>query len=221
VPDYLGPQRFFDEAAERIDRPGVATGLAWTPAGGDLLFVEVSILPGDDDRLVLTGMLGDVMRESAHAAVSYLRANGARFGIDARALEHKTIHVHVPAGAVPKDGPSAGVTIAVAIASQASGRIVRGDLAMTGEITLRGRVLPVGGIQEKVLAAHRAGLRTVVFPRRCEAQLEGIPEEVRAAVQLVAVESVDEALAAALADPAAEHGRVTLPMQERSRVSVH
>jgi ATP-dependent Lon protease len=222
VAEYLGPQRFFDEAAERIDRAGVATGLAWTPAGGDLLFVEASILPGDDDRLVLTGMLGDVMRESAQAAVSYLRSNGARFGIGAGALDRKTIHVHVPAGAVPKDGPSAGITIAVAIASQVSGRLVRGDLAMTGEITLRGRVLPVGGIQEKVLAAHRGGLRTVVFPRRCEAQLEGIAAEVREAIELVAVESVDEVLALALqADPLPENDRETLPMQERSRVSVH
>jgi ATP-dependent Lon protease len=222
VPDYLGPQRFFDETAERIDRPGVATGLAWTPAGGDLLFVEASILPSDEDRLVLTGMLGDVMRESAHAAVSYLRANGARFGIDARALERKTIHVHVPAGAVPKDGPSAGVTIAVAIASLASGRIVRGDLAMTGEVTLRGRVLPVGGILEKVLAAHRAGLRKVVFPKRCEAQLAGIPDEMRASIELVAVESVDEVLAVALeAEGDPDRDRATLPMHDRSRVSVH
>ncbi len=222
VCEYLGPPRFHDEMAERIVRPGVATGLAWTPAGGDLLFVEVTILPGDEDRLVLTGMMGDVMRESAQAAVSYLRANCARFGIEPHALERKTIHVHVPAGGVPKDGPSAGVTIVTAIASHASGRVVRGDLAMTGEITLRGRVLPVGGIQEKILAAHRAGLRLVIIPRQCEPLLEGIPAEVRAGVQLVGVESVDEALALALSpDAGVEDERETLPMQEPSRVSVH
>jgi ATP-dependent Lon protease len=166
-------------------------------------------------------MLGDVMRESAQAAVSYLRANGARFGIDPQALERKTIHVHVPAGGVPKDGPSAGVTIAVAIASQASGCVVRGDMAMTGEITLRGRVLPVGGIHEKVLAAHRAGVRVVILPRRCEAMLDGIPAEVRAGLELVGVETVDEVLKLAFSRSAEGEDRVTLPMQEPSRVSVH
>jgi ATP-dependent Lon protease len=221
VADYLGPPRFVDEACERIERPGVATGLAWTPAGGDLLFVEATIVSGDDDLLVLTGMLGNVMRESAQAALSYLRSNGERFGIEAPAFARKTVHVHVPAGAIPKDGPSAGVTIVTALASQATGRIVRSDLAMTGEITLRGRVLPVGGIRDKVLAAHRAGLRVVIFPRRCEAQLEGIPDEVRAAIELVPVESIDEVLFAALLPVDEAHDRVTLPMQEPSRVSVH
>ncbi len=221
VPHYLGPARFVDEAVERIERPGVATGLAWTPVGGDLLFIEATILSSHEERLILTGMLGEVMRESAHAAVSYLRANGVRFGIHERALERKAIHVHVPAGGVPKDGPSAGVTIAVAIASRASGQLVRSDVAMTGEITLRGRVLPVGGIYEKVLAAHRAGLRAVIFPRRSEAQLEGLPGEVRAAIELVPVDSIDEVLALALLPEADAHERITLPMQEPSRVSVH
>jgi ATP-dependent Lon protease len=209
--EYLGPPRFHDEVAERIDRPGVATGLAWMPTGGDILFVEATIIPGDDDRMVLTGMLGNVMRESAQAALSYLRSNAERLGIDPSALEHKTVHVHVPAGAIPKDGPSAGVTILTAIASQASGRVVRGDLAMTGEITLRGRVLPVGGIKEKVLAAHRAGLRSVILPRRSESQLEDVPDEVRAAIRFLFVDSVDDVLVTALDLAGASH-RVTQPM---------
>jgi ATP-dependent Lon protease len=198
VRSYLGSPVFQDEIAERVDRPGVVTGLAWRPTGGDILFVEATITPGDEDRLVLTGMLGDVMRESAHAALSYLRSNGARLGIDPRFLHRKTVHIHVPAGGIPKDGPSAGVTILVALASLARGRAVRCDLAMTGEITLRGRVLPVGGIKEKVLAAHRAGMRTVILPARSEGQLEDVPEDVLRALEVVFVESADQALAAAL-----------------------
>jgi len=160
LPEYLGRPRFFDEVAERTTRPGVATGLAWTPVGGDVLFVEATMMPGKEEGLILTGMLGDVMRESAQAAVSYIRSNAARFGIDPAAFEGKRLHVHVPAGAIPKDGPSAGVTILTAVASLAAGRPACGDLAMTGEITLRGKVLPVGGIKEKVLAAHRHPHRT-------------------------------------------------------------
>src|SRR5262249_50219300 len=152
----LGPQRFFSEIVERVDRPGVATGLAWTQAGGgDILFIEATMMPGDEERLILTGMLGDVMRESAPAALSYLRTNAGRFGVDPAIFERRVVHIHVPVGAIPKDGPSAGVTILTALASLAIGRPVRNDLAMTGEITLRGKVLPVGGIKEKVLAAHR------------------------------------------------------------------
>jgi len=200
VRGYLGSPVFQDEVAERIDRPGVVTGLAWMPTGGDILFVEATILPGDEDRLVLTGMLGDVMRESAQAALSYLRSNGARFGIDPRALHRKTVHIHVPAGGIPKDGPSAGVTILVALASLARGCPVRCDLAMTGELTLRGRVLAVGGVKEKVLAAHRAGMRTIILPARCEGQLEDVPEDVLRALQILFVESADQVLAAAL-DP--------------------
>ena len=198
VPEYLGPPRFFDEIAERIDRPGVATGLAWTPVGGDILFVEATIMPGSEERLVLTGMLGNVMRESAQAALSYLRSNMERLGIDPHAFEGKVVHLHVPAGAIPKDGPSAGLTMLVALASQATGRPVRNDVAMTGEITLRGKVLRVGGIKEKVLAAHRAGLRTVVLPRNNQGALEDVPEEVRQTTRFVFVESVDEALEAVL-----------------------
>ncbi len=198
VREYLGTPHHHDEAAERIDRPGVTTGLAWMQGGGDILFVEAAIVPGGDERLVLTGMLGNVMRESAQAALSYLRSNAAHLGVDPSALEGKTVHVHVPAGSIPKDGPSAGVTILTAIASQATGRVARGDLGMTGEITLRGRVLPVGGIKEKVLAAHRCGLRVVVLPRRSEPQLEDVPEEVKGAIRFIFVESVEEVLAAAL-----------------------
>ncbi len=199
LPRYLGPKRFFDEAAERIDRPGVAAGLSWTPAGGDILFVEASMVPGAEDRLILTGMLGNVMRESAEAALTYLRAHAERLGIDPHELrERRIVHIHVPAGAIPKDGPSAGVTMLVALASHALGRPVRGGVTMTGEVTLRGRVLPVGGIKEKVLAAHRTGMHTVILPHRNEGDLEEVPEEVRAALRFVFAESVEDVLNEAL-----------------------
>jgi ATP-dependent Lon protease len=206
---YLGAASFEDSAAERIDRPGIAMGLAWMPTGGEILFVEATIMPAEEDDLVLTGMMGSVMRESARAALSYLRSNMARYRIDLRAFARKTVHVHVPAGAIPKDGPSAGVTILVALASAASGRSVRFDMAMTGEITLRGRVLPVGGVKEKVLAAHRAGLRRIILPRRCESQFDDVPENVRGDIEATFVDSAEEALSAALiaapeqAEPAA------------------
>jgi ATP-dependent Lon protease len=205
--DFLGRPRFFDEVAERTTRPGVATGLAWTPTGGDVLFVEVTMMPSSEERLLLTGMLGDVMRESAQAAVSYVWSNAGALDIDPKLFEGKTIHVHVPAGAIPKDGPSAGVTIMTALASLASGRPVRSDLAMTGEITLRGKVLPVGGIKEKVLAAHRAGLRSVILPRRNERDVEDVPAEVRRDVQVVLVDDAAEVLRHALT-PAADLNRV-------------
>ena len=198
VPDYLRRPRFVNEVAERIDRPGVATGLAWTPAGGDVLFVEAAMMPAQEERLVLTGMLGDVMRESAQAALSYLRSNAEHLGVDPHVFAGKAVHVHVPAGAVPKDGPSAGVTMLTALASLATGRPVRNDVAMTGEITLRGKVLPVGGIREKVLAAYRAGVKTVILPWRNEADLEDVPEEARRELQVVPVASAEEVLAAAL-----------------------
>jgi ATP-dependent Lon protease len=198
IPEYLRRPRFYDEVAERIDRPGVATGLAWTPAGGDVLFVEAAMMPAQEEQLILTGMLGDVMRESAQAALTYLRSNAEHLGIDPRVFEGKAVHVHVPAGAVPKDGPSAGVTMLTALASLASGRPVRPDVAMTGEITLRGKVLPVGGIREKVLAAYRAGIKTVILPRRNERDLEDVPEEVRQAMRFVLVDSAEEVLAEAL-----------------------
>jgi ATP-dependent Lon protease len=204
VVDYLGRPRFFDEVAERTDRPGVATGLAWTPTGGDVLFVEATMMPSHEERLVLTGMLGDVMRESAQAALSYVRSNAVELGIDPTVFDGKTVHLHVPAGAVPKDGPSAGVTMATALVSLASGRPVRDDLAMTGEITLRGKVLPVGGIREKVLAAHRAGIKTVILPKRNERDLDDVPEELRQDLEFIPVDSAEEVIRTALQpEPAA------------------
>jgi ATP-dependent Lon protease len=199
VTEYLGRPRFFDEVAERTNRPGVATGLAWTPTGGDVLFVEATMMPSSEERLVLTGMLGDVMRESAQAAVSYVRSNAEALDIDPRLFEGRTIHVHVPAGAIPKDGPSAGVTIVTALASLATRRPVRGDLAMTGEITLRGKVLPVGGIKEKVLAAHRAGIRSIILPARNERDVEDVPEDLRRQLSFIFVDDADEVLRHALA----------------------
>jgi ATP-dependent Lon protease len=198
VVDYLGRARFFDEVAERTDRPGVATGLAWTPTGGDVLFVEATMMPSNEERLILTGMLGDVMRESAQAALSYVRSNAAQLGIDPTVFEDKAVHLHVPAGAVPKDGPSAGITMVTALASLASGRPVRDDLAMTGEITLRGKVLPVGGIREKVLAAHRAGIRSLILPRRNERDLDDVPAELREQMDITFVDSADEVVSRAL-----------------------
>jgi ATP-dependent Lon protease len=196
--EYLGRPRFFDEVAERTTRPGVATGLAWTPTGGDVLFVEVTMMPSSEERLVLTGMLGDVMRESAQAAVSYVWSNAEALDIDPKLFEGKTIHVHVPAGAIPKDGPSAGVTIVTALASLATRRPVRSEVAMTGEITLRGKVLPVGGIKEKVLAAHRTGIRIVILPRRNERDIDDVPEEVRREIRFVFVDDAEEVLRQAL-----------------------
>ena len=204
VSEYLARPRFFDEAAERTTRPGVATGLAWTPTGGDVLFVEATMMPSSDERLVLTGMLGDVMRESAQAAVSYVWSNADALDIDPRLFESKTIHVHVPAGAIPKDGPSAGVTIMTALASLATRRPVRSDVAMTGEITLRGKVLPVGGIKEKVLAAHRAGIRSVILPRRNERDVEDVAAELRRELRFLFVDDAEAVLRHALTPRAAD-----------------
>lgn len=197
VVEYLGRPRFFADVAERTDRPGVATGLAWTPVGGDILFIEAAMMPGGG-RLTLTGHLGEVMRESVQAAQSYLRSDARQLGIPEDAFKDKDIHVHVPAGAIPKDGPSAGITMATALASLVTGRPVRSDTAMTGEISLRGKVLPVGGIKEKVLAAHRAGIKRVILARRNERDLEDIPQEVRRELEVIPVDTVAEVLAAAL-----------------------
>ena len=202
--EYLGRPRFFDEVAERTTRPGVATGLAWTPVGGDVLFVEVTMMPSSEERLVLTGMLGDVMRESAQAAVSYVWSNAEALEIDPKIFENRTIHVHVPAGAIPKDGPSAGVTIVTALASLATRRPVRSDLAMTGEITLRGKVLPVGGIKEKVLAAHRVGIREVILPRRNGRDIEDVPEDLRKQLRFMLVDDAEEVLRHALTPASAD-----------------
>jgi ATP-dependent Lon protease len=200
--DLLGPPRYVQETRERIDRPGVATGLAWTPTGGELLFVEAALVPSREPHLILTGMLGDVMRESAQAALTFVRSNAAKLGIDPTMFDDKDVHIHVPAGAIPKDGPSAGVTMATALASTATGRLVRADVAMTGEITLRGKVLPVGGIKEKVLAAHRAGIRTVILPKGNQRDLSELPEELRRAMTFVFADTVDDVIATALGDRA-------------------
>jgi ATP-dependent Lon protease len=193
----LGPAKFESEVRLRTSIPGVATGLAWTPVGGDILFVEASRIPGKD-KLILTGQLGDVMKESAQAALTLAKSRLDQLGIAQSDLEQSDIHVHVPAGAIPKDGPSAGVTMFVAISSLLSGRTVRNDIAMTGEISLRGLVLPVGGIKEKVLAALRAGIHTIILPDRNRKDLHDVPESAREQLEFVWVQNVDEALAAAL-----------------------
>jgi ATP-dependent Lon protease len=193
----LGPRRFENEVAMRAGVPGVATGLAWTPFGGDILFVEASKVPGSG-RLLLTGQLGDVMKESAQAALSLVKARLVALGLREDLLEKSDIHVHVPAGATPKDGPSAGVAITMALTSLLTGRPVRSDTAMTGEISLRGLVLPVGGIKDKVLAAQRAGIERVLLPARNRRDFEEIPEETRAALEFIWLETVDDAIRAAL-----------------------
>ncbi|MBV1852817.1 endopeptidase La [Catellatospora tritici] len=195
--DYLGRPRFTPESAERTATPGVATGLAVTGAGGDVLFIEATSMEGEPG-LTLTGQLGDVMKESAHIALSYLRSNGRRFGLDPNALAGRRIHLHVPAGAVPKDGPSAGITMVTALASLASGRAVRPEVAMTGEVTLNGRVLPIGGVKQKLLAAHRAGLTEVVIPARNEPDLDDVPEDVRRELKIHVLADVADVLAVAL-----------------------
>ncbi len=195
--DYLGKPRYYFECAERTEIPGVATGLVWTPVGGDITFIEATKMKGNK-RLILTGKLGDVMKESAQAAVSYVRSKAGSLGIDEELFATTDLHIHVPAGAVPKDGPSAGVTIATALVSLLTGQPVRADVAMTGEITLRGQVLPIGGVKQKVLAAARVGLGTVVLPKRNEPDLDDIPEEIRKQIDFVFAERVDDVFAAAL-----------------------
>jgi ATP-dependent Lon protease len=199
---FLGAPRFEpEELEERTRVPGVAVGLAWTPTGGDLLFIEATRMKGAR-TLTLTGQLGDVMKESAQAALSWVRSHARELGVMEDFWDRSDVHIHVPAGAIPKDGPSAGVTLAVALASLVTGRRVRPGLAMTGEISLSGRVLPVGGIKEKVLAAHRAGAVTVVLPRRNEKNLrEDVPAEVRGAMTFHLVDAIDEVIDLALEEP--------------------
>jgi ATP-dependent Lon protease len=197
--DFLGRPRFLPESAERTSVPGVATGLAVTGAGGDVLFIEATSMAGES-RLTLTGQLGDVMKESAHIALSYLRSRGAAHGIDGTSFD-RAVHLHVPAGAVPKDGPSAGVTMVTALASLASGRPVRSDVGMTGEVTLNGRVLPIGGVKQKLLAAQRAGLKTVFIPQRNEPDLDDVPAEVLSELDVRPVGDVAQILDYALDQP--------------------
>ncbi len=211
--EYLGRPRFYPETAERTEIPGVATGLGWTPFGGDIMFFEATRMPGGKGFTV-TGKLGEVMKESAYAARSYVRARAAELGVPPEIFQKSDIHLHVPAGAIPKDGPSAGVTITTALVSLLTGRCVREDVGMTGEITLRGQVLPVGGIKEKVLAAHRAGLKTVILPKRNEKDLEDVPEEVRAELDFVLVDRIDQVFEAALCEPSPDWQR---EIQEAAR----
>lgn len=196
----LGPARFEDEVAMRTSIPGVATGLAWTPFGGDILFIEAARTPGNG-RLIITGQLGDVMKESVQAALSIVKGRAAALNIDAAVFERNDIHVHVPAGAIPKDGPSAGVAMFMALTSLLTNRTIRSDTAMTGEISLRGLVLPVGGIREKVVAASRAGIKRVMLPARNKRDFEDIPEDVRDKIEFIWLTQVDEAIGAALEKP--------------------
>ncbi len=197
LPDLLGPERFFLDQARKTLEPGVATGLAWTEAGGDVLYVEARLLSGARG-LRLTGQLGDVMRESARAALTFVWSNAPQLGVDPELFRHTGLHIHVPAGAVPKDGPSAGVTMVTALTSLYTELPVRSDTAMTGEITLAGLVLPVGGIKEKVLAAHRSGIRRIILPAANEKDLRELPESVRADMTFTAAERIEDVLKAAI-----------------------
>jgi ATP-dependent Lon protease len=199
VREMLRKEKFESEISESIEIPGIATGLAVTPVGGDILFIEATRMKGKGE-FTLTGQLGDVMKESARIALSFVRSKSAELGIDGDLFAQSDVHVHVPAGATPKDGPSAGVAMTMAIASLFTGRPVRSDVGMTGEVTLRGRVLPIGGVKMKVLAAHRAGLTTVILPKRNERDLEDVPADVRSKMSFVFVERIEEALKAGLSD---------------------
>jgi len=203
VARILGAARFESDVALRTSTPGVATGLAWTPAGGDILFVESSRVKGTG-RLLLTGQLGEVMKESAQAAVTLVKSQAERLGIDPNLFDGCDLHIHVPAGAIPKDGPSAGVALVASLASLLSQRTVRADVAMTGEISLRGAVLPVGGIKEKCVAAARSGIRTVILPARNRRDLEDIPESVRAKLEFVWADKIEDVLTRALEAPPAQ-----------------
>jgi ATP-dependent Lon protease len=195
--EFLGPQRFEYGELEPEDQIGSATGLVVTEVGGDVLAIEVTRMDGKED-FILTGQLGEVMRESARAGLSWIRTHAAELGIQRDTFEKQTMHIHVPAGAIPKDGPSAGITMATAMVSAFTGIPVRKDVAMTGEITLRGRVLPIGGLKSKILAAHLSGAKTVIIPRKNEKDLRDIPEEIRKSMKLILVDSMEQVLEAAL-----------------------
>jgi ATP-dependent Lon protease len=196
VHEWLGPRRFVADVRKRTSEPGVATGLAVTAVGGDVLFIEATAYPGSG-QLKVTGQLGEVMQESAQAAHSWVRTHSLELGIDPAWFGENDVHVHIPAGAVPKDGPSAGITMATAIASVATGKPVSDQVAMTGEITLSGQVLPIGGLREKVLAASRADIPKVIFPRENEPDLEELPEEIRNELEFIPVDWIEEVLAVA------------------------
>jgi ATP-dependent Lon protease len=218
VHEFLGPERYFAEVAERVAESGVATGLAWTPNGGEILFIEATRMAGKKG-LTLTGHLGDVMKESVQAALSYIRSRAERFGLAPDFFENADLHVHVPAGAIPKDGPSAGVAMAVALVSLLTGRVVRHDVAMTGEITLRGKVLAIGGVKEKVLAAKRAGITCVILPKRNEKDLDELSENVRRELSFFFVETIDQALEHALEPKAQKTDSVGEAAPERKRAA--
>jgi ATP-dependent Lon protease len=197
VKDFLGKPRYRFEAALRTERPGVATGLAWTPTGGEVIFVEAAKMPGKNNQLILTGKLGDVMQESARIALSYVEAHAEMLGVDGE-LEKDKIHLHIPSGAVPKDGPSAGITLVTALVSLLTGRSVCSDIAMTGEVTLQGQVLPIGGLKLKVMAAHRSGLKKVLIPKLNEIDIDDIPDTVREDMEIIPVEDIQDVLEHAL-----------------------
>jgi ATP-dependent Lon protease len=203
VRELLGRPRVHPERMSEVDTVGVATGMFYTPMGGDIMFVEASIMPGEGG-LVLTGQLGDVMKESGRAALSYAKANWERLKISREALEKREVHIHVPAGAVPKDGPSAGITMATALVSAVSGRKVRHDVAMTGELTLTGRVLPIGGLKEKVLGAVRAGITEIILPYDNEADLEDLSDDIRKQLKFHLAETLDDVIEVALLEGAPE-----------------
>ncbi len=206
VREFLGKPKYFFDAALRTEKPGVATGLAWTPVGGDVLFVEATKMKGKGN-LIITGQLGEVMEESVRIAFSWVQANAEALGIDPDVFETHNFHIHVPAGAIPKDGPSAGVTMVTALVSLLTNRPVRADVGMTGEVTLRGQVLPIGGVKQKILAAHRAGLKTIILPQRNEADLDDLPEEIREELNFVLVEDIEQVLQTALRPAGGNQGK--------------
>jgi ATP-dependent Lon protease len=213
---YLGPAPFDEPRANEKDAVGVSTGLAWTPFGGDILTIEVSILPGKG-TLLMTGSLGEVMQESAQTALSYMRANAERLDVEFEDFENFDVHVHLPEGATPKDGPSAGITLAVAMISAFTERKVRADIAMTGEITLRGKVLPVGGIKEKLLAAQRARLRRVIIPKRNQRDLLEVPKTTLEALEIIPVETMDEVIEHVLLAPPSGERLIDRIRREKSQ----
>ena len=214
VSEFLGKRRYFSDVAERTQQPGVATGLAVTEVGGDILFIEATRMPGSK-HMIVTGQLGDVMKESAQAALSYVRSKAKELHIDPDFFDKSDIHVHIPAGAIPKDGPSAGIALTTALASLLTGRPIHGDIAMTGEITLRGKVLPIGGVKEKVLAARRAGIKRVILPALNERDLDDLPPELRNELQYSLVDNIDQVLAIALEKPGEPHIAVDSPSNDK------
>lgn len=215
IEKYLGTRRYKYDMANEKDEVGIATGLAWTPVGGDTLSIEVTLMEGKGS-LELTGQLGDVMKESARAAMSYIRSKAELYGIDKEFHSKYDIHIHVPEGAIPKDGPSAGITLATAMVSALTGKPVRKNVAMTGEITLRGRVLPIGGLKEKVLAAHRAGIDTIVIPSDNKKDLDDIPENVRKVIKFVIAEDMETVLSTALAKSKASRAQKGISGEEKT-----